>query len=293
MVAMAKAGQGNHYYGATAQDLFEPFAEEFDLIANLYAGKLRLTLGTPEGIKASLLNDYVVEDQRGFPVIRLPDLAWGAEAWAMLELDLPAPTNGDSRPRCCNWKSTPPAWKANSSSFRMPPNSSCRPCPPKPGKPCCPMPLVLQRLNELEAGKLLERPAPPRKRKLDRIDRLLDRSETTLRRQPLGAGSAGQHGRTGQAERPGPLRQGSALFLAAHASRKLRRHSTKPTHPRSCAARQPRERHSLAKATTRTTRSDDEPGHLAVTSNEPRNRNDAAAPRSSLAMCAMTATDLC
>jgi hypothetical protein len=31
-------------------------------------------------LKGALLNDYVVEEQRGFPLIRMPDIAWGAEA---------------------------------------------------------------------------------------------------------------------------------------------------------------------------------------------------------------------
>ena len=35
MVEMAKRGGGNHYYGDTAADLFEPFAEEFDFISTL------------------------------------------------------------------------------------------------------------------------------------------------------------------------------------------------------------------------------------------------------------------
>jgi Ca-activated chloride channel family protein len=90
MVAMARKGQGNHYYGDTASDLFEPFAEEFDLISSLYARKLRLSLAAPQGVKITLLNDYPVEDRDGFPVIRLPDIPFGAEAWVLVELEIPA-----------------------------------------------------------------------------------------------------------------------------------------------------------------------------------------------------------
>ena len=90
MVEMAKKGQGNHYYGDTAADLFEPFAEEFDLISSLHSRHVRLSLGTPQGVKINLLNDYPVEERDGFPVIRLPDIPWGAEAWAMVELEIPA-----------------------------------------------------------------------------------------------------------------------------------------------------------------------------------------------------------
>ena len=90
MVAMARQGQGNHYYGDTAADLFEPFAEEFDLISSLHSRQVALSLGAPAGIKITLLNDYPVEMRDGFVSVRLPDTPWGAEAWALLELEIPA-----------------------------------------------------------------------------------------------------------------------------------------------------------------------------------------------------------
>jgi Ca-activated chloride channel family protein len=89
MVAMAQKGQGNHYYGDTAADLFEPFAEEFDLISNLHSRHVKLALGAPEGVKMIMLNDYPVEARDGFPLIRLPDIPYGAEAWAIIELEIP------------------------------------------------------------------------------------------------------------------------------------------------------------------------------------------------------------
>ena len=90
MVAMARQGQGNHYYGDTAADLFGPFAEEFDLISSLHSRQVTLSLGAPAGVKITLLNDYPVEMRDGFPSVRLPDIPWGAEAWALLELEIPA-----------------------------------------------------------------------------------------------------------------------------------------------------------------------------------------------------------
>lgn len=90
MVEMGKRGGGNHYYGDTAADLLEPFAEEFDFISNLYARHVRLALAAPEGIKITLMNDYPVEQREGFPVIRLPDIPLGAEAWVLVELEIPA-----------------------------------------------------------------------------------------------------------------------------------------------------------------------------------------------------------
>jgi Ca-activated chloride channel family protein len=90
MVAMAERGGGNHYYGDTAADLFEPFAQEFDLISNLHARKVRLSLSAPEGVVIRLLNDYPVDGDGIMPVIRLPDIAFGSEAWALVELEVPA-----------------------------------------------------------------------------------------------------------------------------------------------------------------------------------------------------------
>ncbi len=90
MVEMAKRGGGNHYYGDTAADLFEPFAEEFDFILSLCARHLRLSLAGAPGVTIRLLNDYPVEGDAGMPVIRLPDIAFGAEAWALVELEIPA-----------------------------------------------------------------------------------------------------------------------------------------------------------------------------------------------------------
>lgn len=90
MVEMGKRGAGNHYYGDTAADLFEPFAEEFDFISNLYARQVRLSLSSPQGVKITLLNDYPVDERDGFPVIRLPDIPLGAEAWVLVELEIPA-----------------------------------------------------------------------------------------------------------------------------------------------------------------------------------------------------------
>jgi Ca-activated chloride channel family protein len=89
MIAMARAGGGNHYYGDTADDLFEPFAAEFDLISSLYARHLRLSIATAPGVDLTVLNDYPLEARGGMTVISLPDVPWGAEAWVMLELAIP------------------------------------------------------------------------------------------------------------------------------------------------------------------------------------------------------------
>ena len=90
MVAMARHGGGNHYYGATAADLFEPFAEEFDLLSRLCARDLGLTLTAPDGVRVTVLNDDLAQPGPDGVFVRLTDLAFGAEAWALVELAVPA-----------------------------------------------------------------------------------------------------------------------------------------------------------------------------------------------------------
>ena len=86
MVAMARAGGGNHYYGDTAEDLMEPFQQELELLGNLCLRDLRIGAHAPEGVQVQMVNALPVVDG-GW---RLPDLAWGAEAWAVVRLSVPS-----------------------------------------------------------------------------------------------------------------------------------------------------------------------------------------------------------
>jgi len=85
MVAMARAGRGNNYYGQTAEDLMDPFREEFALLTALCARGLQLKLAAADGVRMEVLNDYAKVDASTW---RLPDLAYGAEAWALVRLHL-------------------------------------------------------------------------------------------------------------------------------------------------------------------------------------------------------------
>jgi len=86
MVAMARAGAGNHYYGDTADDLMEPFQQELELLGNLCLRDLRLAATVPDGFSVEIVNQLPKTDI-GW---RLPDLAWGAEAWAVLRVSVPS-----------------------------------------------------------------------------------------------------------------------------------------------------------------------------------------------------------
>ncbi len=87
MMGMARAGQGQGYYGDTAEDLLDPFTAEFDLLRALCARKVRIALQTAPGVKAKVLNEYVQADDGRW---LMPDLAFGAEGWALLSITVPA-----------------------------------------------------------------------------------------------------------------------------------------------------------------------------------------------------------
>lgn len=86
MTLMASAGGGNAYYGKTAQDLMGSFREEFDLLSALCARDVRLRITPAAGVIVEVLNEH----PRDGAAWRLPDLAYGGEAWAMLRLRIAA-----------------------------------------------------------------------------------------------------------------------------------------------------------------------------------------------------------
>jgi Ca-activated chloride channel family protein len=92
MIDIAKAGQGNHYYAETADDLLESFNEEFELMSNLWAKGLHIKVRDDMDVRVKLLNDYLKVDALS-KTWELPNLAYGSEAWAMFELTV----SGDLR----------------------------------------------------------------------------------------------------------------------------------------------------------------------------------------------------
>ena len=86
MIQMARTGQGNPYYGRTAEDLMDPFQEEFDLLSALCAKEIRVSLSP------SRLNDYV---QDGDGSYRLPGLAYEGEVWAVARVAVPESRAGN------------------------------------------------------------------------------------------------------------------------------------------------------------------------------------------------------
>lgn len=176
MVAMAKAGQGNHYYGDTADDLMEPFQEEFDLLANLCLKGLTLTASVPSGAKVELLNDYAGNAQQGW---RLPDVAWGAEAWAVLRIRLPKgmlPQEGQSL--LCIEVSVKGSDLDGNSIALLPEGLALPALNSAAIGAVAEDELVVRRLAELEAAGVLTRTREAaRSNDWDRVDRLLADAE--------------------------------------------------------------------------------------------------------------------
>jgi Ca-activated chloride channel family protein len=94
MIAMARAGGGQQYYGQSADDLFDSFDEEFQLLQALCLRGLDLKLIAAPGVIIEPLGLVQQNPGGGY---RLSDLAWGAECWIMLRLHLSPSAAGDTR----------------------------------------------------------------------------------------------------------------------------------------------------------------------------------------------------
>jgi len=86
MVAMARQGGGTQYFGQSAEDLMGPFEQELSLIDHRCLTDLRLSFRALPGVSVDVLNDLPQVEG----AIRLQDLAYGAEAWVLLRLQVPA-----------------------------------------------------------------------------------------------------------------------------------------------------------------------------------------------------------
>lgn len=94
MIAMAKAGGGQQYYGQTAADLFDSFDEELSLLQALCLRQLTLKLIPAPGV---IIEPLGVFDQNVDGTYQLSDLAWGAESWLAVRLHISPTAAGQSR----------------------------------------------------------------------------------------------------------------------------------------------------------------------------------------------------
>ena len=94
MIAMAKAGGGQQYYGQTAADLFDSFDEELSLLQALCLRQLNLKLIPAQGV---IIEPLGVFDQNADGTYQLSDLAWGAESWLAVRLHISPTAAGQNR----------------------------------------------------------------------------------------------------------------------------------------------------------------------------------------------------
>lgn len=94
MIAMARAGGGQQYYGQTADDLFDSFDEELQLLQALCLRQLDVQFIPAPGV---ILERVGIVQKNPDGSYRLSDLAWGSETWIMLRLHLSPGTAGTTR----------------------------------------------------------------------------------------------------------------------------------------------------------------------------------------------------
>lgn len=158
MVAMAKSGRGNHYYGESAKDLFEPFFEEFALISNLWLRDLEIQVQCVAGVQVSMLNDYPLSEIASPNTWRLPDLAYQSEAWCLLELTVPQNlvSSADGQLSLITVKVQGKDLDGN--TILVDPISFSLPCLPAAAwETILPDELVQRRVSEVEASRHLDR----------------------------------------------------------------------------------------------------------------------------------------
>ena len=94
MIAMARAGGGQQYYGQTAKDLFDSFDEELSLLQALCVRQLSLKLIPASGV---IIEPLGIVDQNPDGTYHLSDLAWGAESWMAVRLHISPTAAGQTR----------------------------------------------------------------------------------------------------------------------------------------------------------------------------------------------------
>lgn len=94
MIAMARSGGGQQYFGQSAEDLYDSFDEELSLLQALFLRKLDVKLIPAPGV---IVEPMGIVQQNADGSYRLSDLAWGAETWIMLRLHLSPSAAGTQR----------------------------------------------------------------------------------------------------------------------------------------------------------------------------------------------------
>jgi Ca-activated chloride channel family protein len=185
MLRMARAGGGSGYYGESADDLMEPFLQEFALLTALCGRSVTLRFSLPYGASAAVPNDYAPAPDGGFA---MPDLAYGGEAWALVRVTIPR----------LIVDAAGPGGKIDGFEFRvswadldgrghdLPPVAMCLPVlRASAWEAVAEDELVARRAGELEAAELQRLAADAaRRRAWDEVDRLLEQARRRAAKNP-------------------------------------------------------------------------------------------------------------
>ncbi len=88
LTAMAKAGEGNAWYGERVEDLFESFDAEISYLSHVVWKNVRVSLSTPLSFTANEIkvrNDYAKTGTREWA---LPLIAANTEVWLAISMDM-------------------------------------------------------------------------------------------------------------------------------------------------------------------------------------------------------------
>jgi Ca-activated chloride channel family protein len=88
LTAMAKAGEGNAWYGERLEDLFESFDAEISYLSHVVWKSVRVSLSTPLSFTANEIkvrNDYAKTGRREWA---LPAIAANTEVWLAISMDM-------------------------------------------------------------------------------------------------------------------------------------------------------------------------------------------------------------
>lgn len=154
MVDLAHHGQGRCYYGESAEDLLDPFLEEFAFLAARCASDVQVALQTIPGLVVTQATNHL---PTGLGAWRLPELAWSSEVWILLKVDVDAATLPKG-PEGSTVLFLNTSWKDRTGEeYSLPYQPMVLPLLSAEAFDALPEhPLVRNRLRELEVGKYEE-----------------------------------------------------------------------------------------------------------------------------------------
>ncbi len=86
---IGRRGQGRVYYGESAEDLMDPFLEEFEFLADRCASDVQVAVQTTPGVEVTQATNHWAS---GLDAWRLPELTWSSEVWIVFKVDVDAAT---------------------------------------------------------------------------------------------------------------------------------------------------------------------------------------------------------